>query len=323
MQILLAKPKKRCQIEPSTRVSGHRKRETQRSLVRLHTPLYNQILMLRRSLVPLLLGALCNFESKASVKMDEMLAPGRGAAILLDIRSRRLIATNSQHVAGTTLTPPGSTLKPFVIASLLKRGKLRFDTSFPCPGHLTIANRRFDCTHPALAMPVRPDTALAYSCNCFVARVAERFDQGELTRDLRRYGFTSLTTATTLNAVRLQAIGEAGITVTPLELALAYRNLAMESVATEATEMQPVLAGLEGAVEFGTAQRARVAGVAVAGKTGSTRNSSGDFIAWFAGFLPGRAPETVVAVMLSGRSGGADAAPVAAQILEAYRGGLL
>jgi cell division protein FtsI/penicillin-binding protein 2 len=292
--------------------------------------------MLRRSAVSLLLGAFCGLESKASAKMDELLATSRGSAILLDIRNRRLIATNSERLAGNTLTLPGSTLKPFVIASLLKRGKLKPETSFPCPGHLTIANRRFDCTHPALPMPVRPDTALAYSCNCFVAHAAERFDHGELSQELERLGFASRTglvagpeasgtvaAATTLDAVRLQAIGEAGILVTPLELALGYRNLAMESAATEATEMLPVLAGMEGAVEFGTAQRARVAGVTVAGKTGSTRNSSGDFIAWFAGFLPSRAPETVVAVMLSGHSGGADAAPIAAQILEAHRAGQL
>jgi len=270
--------------------------------------------------------------------MDQLLATSRGAAILLDIRNRRLIATNSERLAGSTLTLPGSTLKPFVIASLLKRGKLKPDTSFPCPGHLTIANRRFDCTHPVLPAPVRPDTALAYSCNCFVAHAAERFEPGELSRELGRLGFASPTglipsleehapeasgtvaAATTLDAVRLQAIGEAGILVTPLELALGYRTLAMES---GTAEMLPVLTGLEGAVEFGTAQRAQIAGVTVAGKTGSTRNPSGDFIAWFAGFQPSRAPETVVAVMLSGHSGGADAAPVAAQILEAHREGRL
>ena len=265
--------------------------------------------------------------------MDQLLATSRGAAILLDIRNRRLIATNSERLAGSILTLPGSALKPFVIASLLKRGKLKPDTSFPCPGHLTIANRRFDCTHPVLPVPVRPDTALAYSCNCFVAHAAERFDPGELSRELGRLGFASPTgliagpeasgtvaAATTLDAARLQAIGEAGILVTPLELALGYRTLAMES---GATEMLPVLTGLEGAVEFGTAQRAQIAGVTVAGKTGSTRNPSGDFIAWFAGFQPSRAPETVVAVMLSGHSGGADAAPVAAQILEAHREGRL
>ena len=104
---------------------------------------------------------------------------------------------------------------------------------------LTIGNRGFDCTHPVLAMPVRPDTALAYSCNCFVAHMAERFDPGELSRELETIGLAAPTgliasnetsgriaNATTLDAVRMQAIGEAGVVVTPLELAFAYRQLA-------------------------------------------------------------------------------------------------
>jgi cell division protein FtsI/penicillin-binding protein 2 len=294
-----------------------------------YTPLYNRRLMLRRSVFPFVLGALSNFECKASTRMDEILAATSGAAVLLDVRNRRLISTNNERLAGNALMPPGSTLKPFVIAALLKRGKLRPDTAFPCPGHLTIANRRFDCTHPVLAMPVRPDTALAYSCNCFVAHAAEQFGRGELSRELERLGFASRTgliagpeaagtvaAATTLDTVRLQAIGEAGIMVTPLALALAYRNLAVDS---GTSAMLPVLKGLEGAVAFGTAQQAHMDGVSVAGKTGTTRSISGNSIAWFAGFLPSRAPETVVAVMLSGRSGGADAAPVAAQILEAHK----
>jgi peptidoglycan glycosyltransferase len=261
-----------------------------------------------------------------------LLEPKQGCAILLDIRNRRLIATNSAPPAGT-LAIPGSTIKPFAIAPLLKHGKLKRDTSFACPRHLTIGNRRFDCTHPALTTPVRPDTALAYSCNCFVAHAAERLEPGELSRELERLGMASATgliagpeasgkiaIATTLDFARLQAIGEAGILVTPLEMALAYRTLALE---IETPAMQPVVAGLEGAVEFGTAQRARVTGITVAGKTGSTRSPAGNPIAWFAGFTPARDPETVVAVMLSGRSGGADAAPVAASILEAHRAGRL
>ena len=74
-------------------------------------------------------------------------------------------------------------------------------------------------------------------------------------------------------------------------------------------------------MEYGTAQLARVNGLSVAGKTGSVRTAEGARIAWFAGFAPSRAPDVVVAVMLQGRSGGSDAAPVAGQILAAYRAG--
>ena len=64
-------------------------------------------------------------------------------------------------------------------------------------------------------------------------------------------------------------------------------------------------------MEFGTAQRAAVKGLVVAGKTGSVRTAAGAHIAWFAGFTA----DMVVVVMLQGRSGGADAAPEAAEVL--------
>jgi cell division protein FtsI/penicillin-binding protein 2 len=275
------------------------------------------------------MGAVAGIGTRAFGNIDAFPDPSHGCAVLLDVRSRKL-TTSSSAVAGGTLVAPGSTLKPLVLAALLKRGKLKPDTAFPCPTRLTIGTRRFDCTHPLLPIPVRADTALAYSCNCFVAHVAEWFAPGELSRELEGLGLASRTglsngeaagrvaAAATLDSVRMQALGEAGILVTPLELALAYRQLARE---IDAPEMQPILAGLEGAVEFGTARGARLAGATLAGKTGTTRSPTGDHIAWFAGFVPSRSPETVVAVMLTGRSGGADAAPVAARILEAYRSG--
>ncbi len=286
--------------------------------------------MLRRQALSFLLSAIGTAATKPSPALNAILDPTQGCAILLNLQTRQF-TTNSETLAGRTLLAPGSTLKPIVLASLLKRGKLKPDTAYPCPTRLTIGQHRFDCNHPILTIPVRPDTALAYSCNCYVAHMAERFEPGELSHDLEGFGLTSRTglipsaeasgtiaTSTSLDATRMQAIGEAGVLMTPLELAIAYRQLARNIAAPE---MQPILAGLEGAVEYGTAQGARVAGTTVAGKTGTTRSPAGEFIAWFVGFTPSRAPETIIAVMLAGRSGGGDAAPVAAKILEARRAG--
>jgi cell division protein FtsI/penicillin-binding protein 2 len=66
-----------------------------------------------------------------------------------------------------------------------------------------------------------------------------------------------------------------------------------------------------------------VAGVRIAGKTGSVRTAGGAMIAWCAAFAPSRAPSVVVTVMLQGRSGGGDAAPVAGRILQAHLAGRL
>jgi cell division protein FtsI/penicillin-binding protein 2 len=221
--------------------------------------------------------------------------------VLLDVRTKRVLAA-----AGTPqLASPGSTIKPFVVWALLRGGKIRADESYPCAGALTLAGRSFHCSHPPMAEPMTIATALAYSCNCFVAHFAERFAPGELATELQRAGFRNVRRA----RQQLQALGEDGVLATPMELAMAYRTLALAGI-------QPILEGLEGAVTFGTAQRASVPGMRVAGKTGSVRTAAGARVAWFAGFAPSRDPRLVVAVMAPGLSGGAEAAPIAARLLE-------
>src|ERR1017187_6817197 len=111
---------------------------------------------------------------------------------------------------------------------------------------------------------------------------------------------------------QLQSLGEDGVVVTPASLALAYCRLASRGAPA-------VLAGMADAVEFGTAQRARVTGLKVAGKTGSVRTPARGPLGWFAGFTDG----AVVTVMLQAKSGGADAAPIAGRILEAHWKGRL
>jgi cell division protein FtsI/penicillin-binding protein 2 len=253
--------------------------------------------------------------SRSIGDLDRYLDPSRGCALLLDVRTRQVIAANSSPLAERIFLPPGSTLKPFTLLALLETGKLRPDASFLCPERLSLAGRRVDCSHPRMVTPIRVDTALAYSCNCFVAHAAERFEPGELARELQAFGIDG-TSARNPDLQRLQAIGETGVRVTPEGLARAYRQLALRL----SGGTSEVLAGLEGAVEYGTAQLAGVKWATLAGKTGSIRYN-GEFIAWFAGFLPSRAPEVVITVMLAGRHGGSDAAPVAAQILKAWHAG--
>jgi cell division protein FtsI/penicillin-binding protein 2 len=212
-------------------------------------------------------------------------------------------------------------MKPLVLNALLERGHLQADDGFPCPGDLRLEGRSFACSHPPLGSPLTVRTAIAYSCNCFAAHYASRFGAGELASAMERWGLASRSnwfgeregSGRVWNASPpLQALGEDGVLVTPASLAMAYCRL----VARAAPE---VLAGMADAVGFGTAQRAQVKGLKVAGKTGSVRTPAGAYVAWFAGFTD----EAVVTVMVQARSGGADAAPVAGRILEAHWKGLL
>jgi len=281
--------------------------------------------MRRREAIAALLAA----STARAANLDAFMDGERGCALLVDIAGRKLIAAHRAEVAVAELNPPGSTVKPLAVAALLNAGKLRVNEGFPCPGRLTIAGEPFPCSHPAISAPIVPRTAIAYSCNCFVAHVAQRFAPGELAACLERSGIASrpgwigeieaegeVEPAAAGSQSQLQALGERRVAVSAAGLALAYRGLALHAPPA-------ILEGLEDAVEYGTAQRAAVPGVAVAGKTGSLRTDSGKLVAWFAGFAPSRAPQVVVTVMLQGHSGGADAAPVAGRILAAWHAGRL
>jgi len=272
--------------------------------------------MLRRHAITSLLGA-----GAWAKEMGRYFAEAHGTSVLVDRKSRRVIAVHAPELAGGWAAPPGSTMKPLVLHALVARGRLRVEEGFPCPGQLRIAGRQLDCSHPPLGGPVTVRTAIAYSCNCFAAHCASRFRAGELTRTLEEWGLGSRThwfgegegVGRVWDALpALEALGEDGILATPAALAMAYCRLAERAAGA-------VLAGMVDAVEIGTAQRARVAGLKVAGKTGSARTADGAYLAWFAGFTEG----AVVAVMVQGRSGGADAAPIAGRILEAHWRGRL
>jgi membrane peptidoglycan carboxypeptidase len=268
--------------------------------------------MLRREAISIIAGVGMAVAESDPKPLARYFANAQGTALLIDIPTRRVLAVHQAPAASRAQALPGSTVKPFTLSALLNAGKLTAAETFLCPGKLTVASRQLNCSHPLLGLPMRAETALAYSCNCFVAHMAERLRPEELAAELEGAGFAAgVRRAANLDSLRLQSLGEANVLATAATLALAYRALALRA-------LPPVMAGLEGAVQYGTAQLARVEGVKVAGKTGSVRGSDGVRTAWFAGFLPSRNAEIVVTVMLHGDSGGSDAAPIAGRILDAW-----
>jgi peptidoglycan glycosyltransferase len=270
--------------------------------------------MLRRHAIASLLAA-----GAWAKSTDRFFDGARGTAVLVDRKLRQLIATHSPQIAASALVPPGSTLKPLILDALMERGLLHADDRFPCSGDLHLAGRSFACSHPRLGTALTVGMAIAYSCNSFVARFASLAPPGEVMRILQRSGLDSRTgwfgeteaAGRIWNApAALQALGEDGVLVTPAGLAMAYVRLVERAHSA-------IIGGMEDAVEFGTAQRAQIAGLKVAGKTGTARANDGAHLAWFAGYTEA----AVVTVMLQGRSGGADAAPIGGRLLEAHSRG--
>ncbi|MBV8818343.1 MAG: hypothetical protein JO022_08290 [Acidobacteriaceae bacterium] len=277
-----------------------------------------------------LLAALAFFGAQNVGAVAYPVREPQGAAILMTVNQRHILSIRNSETARRALLPPGSTLKPLSLLALIEAGKLGPGDEYLCRQELTIEGHRLTCSHPAGLPPMNITRAIAYSCNCAVAYFAQRFAPGELANTLARAGLCGptgfLSEAEAAGEVRsdvtgpraqLQALGEAGVELTPLELLAAYRQLART---VSQAHMVPIIDGLEGAVEYGTAQQARLSRIRVAGKTGTTLTSTGAHAAWFAGFAPSRAPEVAIVVLVQGRSGGADAAPVAGTLLREYFG---
>lgn len=263
--------------------------------------------------------------------VTQEMAGRRGTAVILDVHSGRVLASYHLKVAARRVAHPGSSIKTFTLLALLQAGKVDEHTSLMCKRRLSLGGHRLDCTHPQTAQPLDPSTALAYSCNSYFTSVATRLTAAQLRDSLVRDGFNSLTAlapdevdgtillAQSAEQLQLQAIGEWGISVTPLELVRAYRNVALLQTKSD-EKLAPLFDGLQQSVSYGMGRSAQpAASMKVAGKTGTAPADEGPWThAWFAGYAPAENPVIVLVVFLEKGHGGSDAAGVARRIFTAF-----
>jgi cell division protein FtsI/penicillin-binding protein 2 len=252
--------------------------------------------------------------------------------VVVDIASGHLLAASHLAEAGRTLAAPGSTLKPLVLYSLIASGRWDPSRRIACTRKLNIAGHSLNCSHPA-SDPMDARQALTWSCNTYFAAVGGTLAPGELRTLLAPTGLLSPATFVpaqvtavlhnpqTPDQNRLAVLGVEGILVTPLELAAAYRWLAIQLAAhADSPAAQAVLAGLQDSASFGMAGAASLGEVAIAGKTGTASPSAGTQThGWFIGLAPSGEASTgqaraVIAVYLPAGHG-ADAARVAGELL--------
>jgi penicillin-binding protein A len=147
------------------------------------------------------------------------------------------------------------------------------------------------------------------------------------------------------------AFGQERLLVTPLQMALVAAGVANDGVVMEPKLVERIVAPdgdeissldpeewktatspqtasqlqamMRAVVESGTGTAAQIPGVSVAGKTGTAETGrEGQNDTWFIAFAPVERPEVAVAVALSNQdsTGGATAAPIAKEIMEAILG---
>jgi penicillin-binding protein A len=270
--------------------------------------------------------------SRVQTALSSAMTGRQGAALVVDVASGKLLARSRIESAAKRLVPPGSVIKPLVLAALIDATVVQSSTRRRCTRMLRINGRNLDCSHVDTGEPFNPVDALAYSCNSYFAESAAKLRPAALVQTLTSFGLTSSTqlvpsevTGNISNPVdtaqlQLLALGESGVRVTLPEIAVAYRRLALikRDNAARAQQLSLIFEGLSAATEYGTARLAGSSSIKVAGKTGTASPQAGTRShAWFAGYAPADRPEVVVAVFLETGSGGADAAPIAKQVFAA------
>jgi len=267
-------------------------------------------------------------EHELELAIDRHQATGAVAVVLDAATGKPLAVVSRGELDPRTARVPGSTIKPFAFAAALEAGTVEAGTELDCEqGARAYGTKVLRDASPNGVLDL--GGILAVSSNVCTAKLVEPL--GDLLgQSLRRYRLAApgRVDTRTLDGAAV-AYGE-GVAVSPLELASAYTALAGGGVhhapdgdgfrVMREDTARTVLGLLERVVTDprGTGHAARVDGIRVAGKTGTTRSRPGSdrYYASFVGVAPIEAPRVVILVGIDGvtGSGGKVAAPVFAAI---------
>jgi cell division protein FtsI/penicillin-binding protein 2 len=247
--------------------------------------------------IAFLLAAPCAFALPVAAALMQALHGTQASTVVLDLQTGTVLASVGASHRGS----PGSAIKPLLLEYALEHGIVNAGMEVYCRRDLHIGGRALPCTHPPDQPVFTAESALAESCNTWFAEMARRFPSPALELALDEYHLqhASMRVAN-VEQRQLAVLGLAGVSVSPLELAQAYRNLLQRMPADG-----PVARGLRDSVAYGMANPAAVPGVAILGKTGTASDRSETWThGWFAGAIPGR---FVIVVYVPHGDGGAAA----------------
>ncbi|HUR85384.1 MAG TPA: penicillin-binding transpeptidase domain-containing protein [Solirubrobacteraceae bacterium] len=273
-------------------------------------------------------------------------------------------------VAFSGLQPPGSTFKIVTLTGVLQAGLAGPNSTYPVQTSTEIEGVEIENANgESCGGSLR--TSFAHSCNSVFAPLGAKLGPERLVKVAEAFGFNTdigiagAATSTIPSAdeigdplaVGSSAIGQGRVQATALQMAWVAATIAGRGKRPQLTlerssrvrRTQTVDAGtartvgryMEAVVNEGTGTAAKIAGVRVAGKTGTAElrdTSTPDCVptdavpecppvepddptdtdAWFSAYAPAAKPRIAVGVLLVGSgAGGETAAPVARQVLVA------
>ncbi|MGD8629503.1 MAG: penicillin-binding transpeptidase domain-containing protein [Gammaproteobacteria bacterium] len=275
-----------------------------------------------------------------------------GSAVVLDVRSGQVLAMVNQpsfnpnsrkqrqrssmrNRAVTDVFEPGSTMKPFIVATALESGRYRPDTPVSTsPGWFRVGVNTVRDVHDYGDLDV--SGVIRKSSNVGITKIALSLSVEDIWDDLSELGFGEQTYSgfpgeasgllshySGWNAIETATLAYGyGISVTALQLAQAYAVLAADGIRrpvaflhdSEVTEERRVMSQQvarqvramlqQAAGPEGTAPAAQIAGYTVAGKTGTVHKSVAGgyadhkYLSVFAGMAPANDPRLVMVVMI-------------------------
>jgi penicillin-binding protein 2 len=267
---------------------------------------------------------------------------------------------------------PGSTFKVLMSVVGLETGAITPQSLVTCPGSVMIYNRRFMCWKKGGHGTVDVHRALVQSCNVFYYLLGKKVGIDAITKYAKMFGIGELSGIDIPGESRGNppsmewkqrihkepwypgdtisvSIGQGLLAVTPVQMAtmisavanggtLVRPHLAKDAksqsgkIPVAASTLALIRDALADVVEEGTATRAQLGPIHVAGKTGTAqvfKKSVGVDAdkqpkderdhAWFIGYAPAENPEIAFAIVIEhGGHGGTTAAPVARKVLEVF-----
>jgi penicillin-binding protein 2 len=254
--------------------------------------------------------------------------------------------------------PPGSTFKPFIALAALDSKAISKEKRFDvCTGVYRLGRRPFRCwkKHGSLDLT----GAIINSCDIYFYQLGRLTGIDTISERVSRMGFGKRTGIDLLNEkggilpnrewferryglnwtqghIFNLSIGQGDLLVSPLQLACAYTIFAnagripmphiiarsdttyfTTNISAEAIET--VGSALAGVINRGTGTLARVPGIEICGKTGTSQNPHGDDHSLFVGFAPAEDPSILVCIIVENAGhGGSVAAPITGKIIKSY-----
>ena len=236
-----------------------------------------------------------------------------GEVAFLDVKSGRLSAHIRQGLSRPTFLP-GSTAKLVTAYAGLSSGAINTRISFDCRNVFKINGCSYTCTKPGGHGRLDVSHAISSSCNIWFYQAARKIGQKQIKRAWASFGI-HLDPGT--YPVERLAIGEAGIQITPVQMAKIARQIAINKD-RQGTAYPILCEAMRMAVTHGTAVQLSNAPVAIAGKTGSPSHYRDTNLrhGWFIGFAPYDNPQIAVAVLCLEGNSYRSAVPVTRKILE-------